>query len=189
MSAKVKKPAASSTARKEIVKGFNVEEFRAPFVLRCGALMIDYIVVLLIPVASLILGRFLQYDGAKLLNSEINNTGWLITILLCLTNFFIFPLFSGQSIGKMITGLRIVRLDGTAPHFRDIVLRHVVGYPITFFSAMLGYVLVLFNKSGRALHDFLSGTVVVYGSPVRKIIKVSRSNEKLKKPKTKAHLA
>ena len=189
MSAKEKKTAATPAGRKEIVRGFDVKEFRAPFVLRCGALMIDYIVVLLIPVASLILGRFLQYDGAKLLNSEINNTGWLITILLCLTNFFIFPLFSGQTIGKMITGLRIVRLDGTAPGLRDIFLRHVIGYPITFFSAMLGFVLVLFNQSGRALHDFLSGTVVVYGSPVRKIARVSRSKAEPKKSKTKARLA
>lgn len=174
------------TGAAEVVKGFDAEKLSAPFVLRCGALMIDYILVLLIPVLSLLLGRFLQYDGAKLLNSEVNNTGWLITILLCVTNFIIFPIFSGQTIGKMLTGLRIVKMDGSAPGVGTILSRHLFGYPLTLFSAMIGFLLALANKNGRALHDYVASTMVVYGSQKRKVKTTVRKRKKQKVKKAKA---
>lgn len=152
------------TTQIEVIRGFDSEKLKAPFVLRCGALMIDYIGILLIPVLGLILGRLRDYDGARLLNSELNNAGWLIAILFVLTNVFIFPLISGQSIGKMITGLRIVNSDGSTPGVRAIIMRHLVGYPFTVFSGMLGFLMSVFHPSGKALHDHLAGTVVVYGS-------------------------
>ena len=55
--------------------------------------MIDYILLVCIPVLALLLGRFYGVDGVKLLNSELSNTGWLIMLLLGLTNFVIFPMF------------------------------------------------------------------------------------------------
>ena len=145
------------------VVGFNREKLKAPFLLRCGALMIDYILIVTVPVASLIIGRFAGNDGAKLLNSEISNVGWLIAFLLGLTNFVIFPMFSGQSLGKMFTGLRITRSNGTAPGFGNIIIRNLVGYLLTLLTGGLGFLVSVFTKEGRALHDYIAGTVVVYG--------------------------
>ena len=179
-----RKPVAKPAVETLVVRGFDAEKLKAPFLLRCGALTIDYIVVLLVPVVSLLLGRFLQYDGAKLLNSEINNTGWLIAFLVCLTNFIIFPMFSGQTIGKMITGLRLVRTNGTDPGFGTILLRHLIGYPLTLGSAMLGFLLSVLNKRGMALHDYIAGTVVVYGKPVRNV--AAKKARKKARRRTKA---
>jgi uncharacterized RDD family membrane protein YckC len=147
---------------KQVVIGFDAEKLKAPFLLRCGSLLIDYIILVSIPAISILLARFIGYDGSKLLNSQINNTGWLIMFLLGLTNFIIFPMFSGQSIGKMLTGLRITNLDGTSPGFSSLLLRHLIGYPITLLTGMLGFLLSAFTSSGRTLHDYLSGTTVVY---------------------------
>ncbi|MEZ5346056.1 MAG: RDD family protein [Pyrinomonadaceae bacterium] len=165
MSARAEKlyPAMIMTDEK-IIAGFDAEKLKAPFLLRCGAMMIDYIIIIAVPVASLLLGRSLGNDGAKLLNSEINSVGWLIMILLSLSNFLIFPMFSGQTIGKMFTGLRIAKLDGGSPGFALIILRHFVGYPVTILTGGIGYIVSIFNKKGRALHDVISGTVLVYGS-------------------------
>ncbi len=151
--------------QKKVIKGFDLAKLRAPFVLRCGALMIDYIAVLIVPVSSLLLGRFWNYDGSKLLNSELNSAGWLIAILLALTNFFIFPMISGQSIGKMVTGLKIVRVDGSTPGFTAIFVRHLAGYPLSAIIGMIGFLMAMFDSGGRALHDYIAGTVVVYASP------------------------
>ncbi len=148
----------------EVILDFDPDKLKAPFLLRCGALLIDYILLVAIPVISILLARFSGADGAKLLNSEINNTGWLITILLGLTNFIIFPMFTGQSIGKMLTGLRVVKKDGRNPTFGALFLRHLIGYPLTALTGGLGFILSAFNQNGRALHDFLAGTIVVYGS-------------------------
>lgn len=148
---------------KQVVVNFDVEHLKTPFQLRCGALLIDYILLIAIPVISILLARFKGDDGANLLNGEISNTGWLITVLLGLTNFVIFPLFTGQSIGKMLTGLRIVQKDGTYPSLGDLLIRHLIGYPLTILTLGLGFLMTVFNQHGRALHDYLAGTVVVYG--------------------------
>jgi len=152
----------------EVVQGFDARKLRAPFLLRFGALFIDYIFFLIIPATSIILGRLLGYDGRRLLDSELTNTGWLFGILLALTNLVIFPMFSGQSVGKMLTGIRIVSRDGKSPTFATILVRHLVGYPITLGSLGLGFFVSFFSTKGRALHDLIAGTVVIHGVPKRK---------------------
>jgi uncharacterized RDD family membrane protein YckC len=140
---------------------------KAPFLLRCGAVLIDYILLICPIVISFLLGRAFndatEKDGANLLNSKLVNAGWLIMILLAVTNFVIFPLFTGKSLGKMLTGLRIVKADGNPPSLGALLFRHLLGYPLTVLTFGLGFLLAAFSQKGRALHDLLAGTVVVYG--------------------------
>ena len=151
------------TRTKQVIVDFDVARLRAPFLLRCGAILIDYILLISVPVVSLLFGRFLDYDGTRLLTSEVSNAGWLIMILLALTNFVIFPMFTGKSVGKLLTGIRIVKTDGNAPSIGTLLVRHLIGYPLTILTLGLGFLLSVFNQKGRALHDLLAGTVVVYG--------------------------
>lgn len=164
MSARVERVVtAKAKINEQIVVDFDAERLKAPFLLRCGAVLIDYILLVSVPVISLLLGRFFEYDGTKLLNSELSNAGWLVLILLVLTNFVIFPLFSGQTVGKILTGLRIVKTDGSAPSFSRLLVRHLIGYPLTVLTLGIGFLFSVLNHKGRALHDFLAGTIVVYG--------------------------
>ena len=164
MSARVERTAPTTRVKVEpVIVDFDVERLKAPFLLRCGAILIDYILLVTVPVVSLLIGRSFDYDGARLLNSEISNAGWLIMILFGITNFVIFPMFSGQSIGKMLTGLRVVETDGSAASFSRLLVRHLLGYPLTILTVGLGFLFSALNSKGRSLHDFLSGTVVVYG--------------------------
>ena len=164
MNARVERAIPTTRTKPEpVIVDFDVERLKAPFLLRCGAILIDYILLVAVPVVSLLIGKSFEYDGAKLLNSEVSNAGWLIMILFGITNFVIFPMFSGQSIGKMLTGLRVVRADGDAASFSRLLVRHLIGYPLTILTAGLGFLFAALNPKGRALHDFLSGTIVVYG--------------------------
>lgn len=144
---------------------FMPEAVKAPFFLRLGAALIDYIIVIAIPVVTLLLGRFSGNDGAGLLNSEWNNAGWMIAVLLGLTNLIFLPMFSGQSLGKMITGLRIVTLDGSAPSAGTIAFRQIFGYLLTFASLGIGLFISVFSRKGRALHDYVGSTLVIYANP------------------------
>jgi uncharacterized RDD family membrane protein YckC len=143
--------------------GFDPFLLKAPFLLRCGALLIDYIVLIIVPVSTLLLGRWFGYDGAKLLNSPIANSGWLITLLLAVTNFLILPAVNGQSLGKILTGLKITGSDGTKPSVFSLAARHLIGYPITLLTGGLGFLLCSVTPGGRALHDYIAGTSVIYG--------------------------
>jgi len=164
MNARVERAVPAKAVRTEqVIVDFAAERLKAPFLLRCGAILIDYILLIFIPVSSLLIGRLMNIESSKLLNSEISNTGWLIMVLLALTNFVIFPMFSGQSIGKMLTGLRVVRTDGNIASFSQLLVRHSIGYLLTIATVSLGFLFSILNPKGRALHDFLAGTVVVYG--------------------------
>src|SRR6185503_20430239 len=88
---------------REILVGFSPEAVKAPFLLRCGALIIDYIVVVAIPVIGLLVSRLSGNDGAKLLNEGLSSAGWLIAVLVGLTNIVLLPMFSGQTLGKIMT--------------------------------------------------------------------------------------
>lgn len=164
MNARVERAVPAKAVRTEqVIVDFEAERLKAPFLLRCGAILIDYILLIFIPVSSLLIGRLMNIESSKLLNSEISNTGWLIMVLLALTNFVIFPMFSGQSIGKMLTGLRVVKTDGNIASFSQLLVRHSIGYLLTIATVGLGFLFSILNPKGRALHDFLAGTVVVYG--------------------------
>ena len=146
----------------EVIVGFSPENVRAPFLLRCGALLADYIILICIPVITLVISQFLADSDAKLLGIDINGTGWIIAVLIGATNLIIMPMFTGQSIGKMLTGLRIVRIDGTKVSKGTILVRQVIGYGLAIASLGIGFLLSVLGKKGRALHDYVAGTVVIY---------------------------
>ena len=169
MSAKAEKIIPTKSIKPEqIIVNFDAERLKAPFSLRCGAILIDYIILVMIPVASLLIYRYTGQEPAKILNNEITNIGWLIFVLLILTNFLLFPLLIGQSIGKILTGLRVVKKDGNSPSLISFMLRHLIGYPLTILTGGLGFFISVLNSKGRALHDLISGTVVIYGRRVRR---------------------
>jgi uncharacterized RDD family membrane protein YckC len=146
----------------QVIVNFDAAAVKAPFVLRCGALLIDYIVVVAVPVLLLLIGRMMGNDGSKLLSGPLNSMGWLIAFLLGATNCVILPAVSGQSIGKALTGIRIVTLKGEAVNFNHLLRRNVLGYLLTVLTGFLGFILAAFTKKGRALHDYIAGTVVIY---------------------------
>jgi uncharacterized RDD family membrane protein YckC len=161
---------AGSPRNREIVVSFSPERVKAPFLLRCGALIIDYLLIVAFPVICLLIGRFSGNDGARLLSGEWNSAGWLIAVLIAATNLVVLPAFSGQSVGKILTGLRIVKIDGTPASAGTIVLRQTVGYLLTLGSLGLGFLVSIFSSKGRALQDYVTGTVVIYAErSVRKI--------------------
>jgi uncharacterized RDD family membrane protein YckC len=136
------------------------ERYRAPFSLRCGALLIDYIVVAGIIVFSTLIARLLG-GGGRLAGGTAETVGWVVAIGVTLLNFVVLTGLRGQTLGKWATGLRIVRLDGQPMTFVSSLLRHVVGYPVSLITLGLGFLLAIFHAQGRALHDILAGTVVV----------------------------
>jgi len=153
---------------RETVVDFSPEQLKAPFLLRCGALLLDYVILVLVPVITLLLSRYMGNDGAKLLSNELYSAGWIIAVLLGITNFILLPMFAGQTIGKILTGIRIVRRDGNPASATRIALRQTLGYLLTAVSLGLGFLMSIFSGKGRALHDYLAGTVVIYADKRRR---------------------
>jgi uncharacterized RDD family membrane protein YckC len=62
----------------------------------------------------------------------------------------------------MLAGITILNTDGTPVRLAGIVKRNILGYIITILTLGIGFFIVAVNKSGRALHDYIAGTTVVY---------------------------
>jgi uncharacterized RDD family membrane protein YckC len=71
-------------------------------------------------------------------------------------------LIGGQSLGKRIVGLRVLRRTSD-PRLSplQVLARELIGKPLSLACFGLGFVLAAFTKRHRALHDYLGGTVVV----------------------------
>lgn len=141
---------------------FSPGRLRAPFFLRCAALCIDYMILIGLPVAWLIAAKLLGEPGTP----AISNFIWIISAVLLVVDFILFPLLRGQTIGKMIAGITIVNSDGTDLRLGGIIKRNIVGYLVTLLTLGLGFLIAGVNSSGRALHDFISSTIVVRGRKV-----------------------
>lgn len=66
----------------------------------------------------------------------------------------------GGTLGKRLMGLRLIAREGGEPGFMRALTRAAVwmlGTPL----ANAGFLVALFNRENRALHDYASGTVVV----------------------------
>jgi uncharacterized RDD family membrane protein YckC len=133
---------------------------RAPFSLRCGALLIDYIALVAIIVVSTLMARMLG-GGARSAGSSAETAGIFVAIVVAVLNLGVLAGFTGRTLGKWATGLRIERVDGRALGLGHAFLRHFVGYPLSFIILGLGFLLPVLTVRGRGLHDFIAGTVVV----------------------------
>ena len=156
--AQVIAPARSS--RVERIVDFSPENLKAPFFLRCAALFIDYMVLLIVPLVWLMWGKTL---GEPSTGKGLGTTVWLFGVILWLVNFLLLPLLFGKTIGKMLTGLTILNVDGTEVGLFGILRRNLLGFVLTGLTLGLGFLISAVNSSGRSLHDFVAGTIVVRG--------------------------
>jgi uncharacterized RDD family membrane protein YckC len=135
-------------------------QLRVPFSLRCGALLIDYVILASIVVFGTLIARMLG-GGARAAGSSAETIGVAAAFVVAVLDLAIFPGLTGLTLGKWSTGLRIKRTDGSNLGIGRAVLRHFVGYPLSFLFLGLGFLIATVTVRGRALHDIIAGTLVV----------------------------
>ena len=136
------------------------QRLRAPFSLRCGALLIDYIALAAIVVFATLIARMLG-GGARSAGNSAQTIGIVITIFVALLNLGLLPGLTGLTLGKWATGLRIERNNDADVSIPRALLRHFVGYPLSFLLFGIGFLVAAVTVRGRGLHDIIADTVVV----------------------------
>ncbi len=140
--------------------------------LRALALVADGVLFILIffPVTRLVKGVWLMKTS-----DHLWGYGWLITDPICITFLIVIALYFillegsvGTTLGKYLTGLRVVQPNGTKPGMKKAVIRNILrlidGLP---FMSLLGAVLILASPERTRLGDRVAGTRVIrIGSPL-----------------------
>jgi uncharacterized RDD family membrane protein YckC len=137
-----------------------LERYRAPFSLRCGALLIDYLILAIIIAFCTLVARPLG-GSTRAAGSTAETLGQMIALAVLVLNFGALAVWRGQTLGKWATGLRIESKDGGHLEWWRVLLRHFIGYPLSLLTLGLGFLLAAFNAQGRALHDLIAGTIVM----------------------------
>ncbi|MFT4414233.1 RDD family protein [Fredinandcohnia humi] len=126
---------------------------RAGFWIRFIALLID----------SIILG-IVEWIISALLGAITDPEGILISIINLIIGILYFVVFqtkyNGQTLGKKITGIRVINVDGGNVSIGKMALREIIGKTISAIILLIGYLMAA-GKAKRALHDYLAKTVVV----------------------------
>src|SRR5256886_13771384 len=85
---------------------------------------------------------------------------WTFTFVFAAAYTTVLHALFGQTVGKMIVGVRVVvGEDGVPPSFGASLLRYVA-YFVSSATLGLGYVMVALRHDKRALHDLIAGTRV-----------------------------
>lgn len=106
----------------------------------------------------------------KLMNEgmEIYLSVWTLRGILAAIMFYLYFLLmtkmTGQTLGKMIFGLKVIRADHQPLQWSDLIFREVITRFIykTFFFLNLLYLIVAFNQEKKGLHDIIANTRVVH---------------------------
>lgn len=86
--------------------------------------------------------------------------GNLISFLISAGFFVIFWKLLGQTPGKMVMGIKVIRTDGSSLNWQSAILRYV-GYMVSGFVLCLGFIWIAFDERKQGWHDKMADTYVV----------------------------
>ena len=91
---------------------------------------------------------------------------WLVVIpaallIMLFNEVYLAGKNNGQTIGKKLMGIRIVKEDGTQFGYMDAFLRNVIGYWISSLVCSLEFFWGLFDSRNQTWHDKIFHTLVV----------------------------
>ena len=75
-------------------------------------------------------------------------------------NVAFLTLLNGQTLGKVLFKMRVVKKNGRRISILDALLRNVFGYTVSQIF-LLGYLWAIFDEEQQAWHDKMAGTVVL----------------------------
>jgi uncharacterized RDD family membrane protein YckC len=129
---------------------------QAGFALRVGAFMFDLLLFMAILLGSALLTLVFPAAGTLI------QTASLIVVLVCwVGNFLLLPCRTGQTLGKRLVGIRIIAVGQHRASPKQIILRHLIGYPISMLVLALGFFWLLWDRQQQGWHDKLASTLVV----------------------------
>jgi uncharacterized RDD family membrane protein YckC len=148
--------------------------------IRFAAQLIDLIIILVFYfiVGNLIAG---QVGGQTAEGFEMHGTPALIVILLTSLFGLVYFVFleagwNGQTLGKKLTGIQVVREDGGPLDFSTAVIRNILRVVDGLAFYLVGAILIWRSPHKQRLGDRLAHTIVVKTRP-------ANGGSKKKKPK------
>jgi len=133
---------------------------KAGFWVRFAAAMFDGILVLIL---QSMLGGMLYLAGA-FNGSADEMLGLLVqlfTYLLSFVYYIFFVGYCGQTPGKMVVRIKVIRCDGSSLTYPRAAFREIPAKFISGIIFCIGYLMVAFDEQKQGLHDRMADTYVI----------------------------
>jgi uncharacterized RDD family membrane protein YckC len=128
----------------------------AGFWIRALAALIDFAVFFVVYLSFKLIGaRLLGAD----VETEAKPAAAFFTFVFCGAYTTVLHSLAGQTLGKMLVGVRVVAGEDGLPPFGAALLRFI-GYFASLATFTLGFVMAGLRRDRRALHDLIAGTRV-----------------------------
>lgn len=115
--------------------------------------------ICLLSAFAVVLGAF-AFFGGRLIASKLDAFVCAAILTLLYTQYFsLFTMMGGATPGMMLTGLRLVSFDGSAPEPRQLI-RRCAGYLISGGMALMGFLWSFWDEDHLSWHDHISQTYI-----------------------------
>ncbi|ELZ91727.1 RDD domain-containing protein [Haloferax mucosum ATCC BAA-1512] len=127
---------------------------------RIGAQIVDTIVGIIL--SYLVLIPFGAVDSAVGGSGGIAFLGFLVAFVTFVGYFFLLEgLWDGQTVGKRLFGIKVVKEDGSACDIGSSLMRNLLRIIDGFFYYLIGFISMAISDKRQRVGDRLAGTVVV----------------------------
>ncbi|HHC79984.1 MAG TPA: RDD family protein [Flavobacteriia bacterium] len=142
----------------ETAQNVSIQQNVASVSTRIGSFLIDILIIIGYSIITIWI--------LEALDLEFGMETWVIYLLLGLPVFFYSLLFevlmNGQSPGKYVNNIRVVKIDGSKPTFGSYLLRWMLRLiDIDFATGSVALLTILLNGKGQRLGDLAAGTTVI----------------------------
>ena len=158
-----------------VLRGY--QGYYAGFTSRLLAMIIDTVILVLayvgltwfisVSVKILPIGRVFGFSLSALLGQEgsgqLVSTGTVIAVftLSTIVYYVFFWTITGQTLGMILMGLRVVTIEGRRLTAWRAIIRFI-GYIIAALPFFLGFAWILVDNRRQGWHDKIAGTYVAY---------------------------
>jgi len=145
----------------------------AGFWIRTVAYMIDGFLILILVSVLVGVGVFgyisgSEKDAAGDVSYMFHGGNWnFLNVAVFLLNMVYFTFFlgkRGQTPGKRVCGLKVIRLDGSPVSYGQAAVR-TLGYYLNHFTLCIGFLWVAIDPRKQGFHDKIAGTYEIRVGP------------------------
>jgi uncharacterized RDD family membrane protein YckC len=138
---------------------------------RVVAVLVDSLIVVALAVLAMVLAVLAALVGGTAAGEVTRQVKFLALGASPLAGFAVSLVYhllcwgqGGQTLGKMLMGIRVVGREGEEIGYRRAFVRWV-GYLLALLPLGAGFLMITFHPRRRGLHDLLAGTCVIQVSP------------------------
>jgi uncharacterized RDD family membrane protein YckC len=128
---------------------------------RVLAIIVDSILLAIIYVIMAALFGTTTTQGGGI-STTLSGLPFLVYLLIVLAYYTFLEGSGGQTVGKMLLGIQVIREDtGGAPGIGKALIRTLLRVIDGLFAYLVGFIIVLVSGKNQRLGDMAAGTLVV----------------------------